>query len=206
LAKRVEREQATYDETLTYTTFTDSLKAIQDIPTLETTKRTHDIVELFQKYNHLDHVRRRHQLYRMESAPSFMVRVPGSIHTGKSKKLAAARSSEEPSDPVVVTEPEPSIYVDTPHSEKPMSSVVSSEPLSAKQRAKKQWVRDMLSSTGFTFKNTEECATKRQLADHYLSKQDILRVLDQHPELVETLPPSYKTASKEGLCDILFRE
>jgi len=76
----------------------------------------------------------------------------------------------------------------------------------SKERAKRQWVMDAIRSTGFSFKTAEECASKRRLADHYISKEDLLRVLEQTPEVTARLPPHYLSATKEELCGYLFKE
>jgi hypothetical protein len=97
------------------------------------------------------------------------------------------------------------MYMDTPHPVIMQPLFVSSVVTKKKGWAKKQWAMDSLSSCGFSFKTPEECSSRKRLAKHYLSKEDILRALDNHPNITEELPPHYKSVTKDELCGLIFR-
>lgn len=139
-----------------------------------------------------------HQAEAILHNPVLHLLTPGEVHMGaKPKKKAESDEAAEKAE-----KPEPVIYAETPNPV-PIPALLIPKP--SKETAKKQWVKDVLSSTGFMFKTQEECSTKRRLAEYYMSKEDILRVLAQHPDVIADLPPNYLSATKEGLCDMLFK-
>jgi len=73
------------------------------------------------------------------------------------------------------------------------------------KEAKKKFVQDALDVLEFRFANKEECASLKRSAKHYMSKDDIVQVIESKPDLVRRIP-EYKKLSKNDLCEVLFKE
>lgn len=56
----------------------------------------------------------------------------------------------------------------------------------------------------FKFKTTEECKSTKRSANYYMSKDDIMKVIDTNPDIKVMMPPKYKALSKNELCDELL--
>lgn len=74
----------------------------------------------------------------------------------------------------------------------------------AKEKAKAKLAKDILEESGFKFKTKEECMSRKRLANYYMSKDDMLDLIQKTPTVLEHMPKGFKAMSKEGLCDILF--
>jgi len=197
----ISKEQDIYDEKMAYTIYMDSQNTAHEIPTLEKSKRNQEIVKVFKNFSHKDHSRRLKIRQKIESMPSFSITTPGEVRISNKQNVGKKVDKKKEPETPPETEINKTLYVE----EVPRASE-EIKPITNKDRAKKQWVRDMLSNTGFSFKTADECAMKRHLTSHYLSKNDIIRVLDANPDYAEALPPSYKTATKEQLCGMLFHD
>jgi hypothetical protein len=69
--------------------------------------------------------------------------------------------------------------------------------------AKTSMVKHIILSS-FPFKTREECVSKKRLAEHYMTKEDIVKVINQSAEIKSVVPVNYKSLKKDELCDALF--
>lgn len=53
-------------------------------------------------------------------------------------------------------------------------------------------------------KNAEECASQKRSQPYYTKKDEILEVIDKHPQIKQALPANYKSLNKEDLCKHLY--
>lgn len=53
-------------------------------------------------------------------------------------------------------------------------------------------------------KNAEECASAKRSQPYYTKKEEILEVIDRHPQIKQALPANYKSLNKEDLCKHLY--
>lgn len=56
------------------------------------------------------------------------------------------------------------------------------------------------------FKNKAECVSKAKSKAFYMSKEEIIKLIDSTPELKAIVPENYKTLNKEQLCGYLSNE
>ncbi len=52
----------------------------------------------------------------------------------------------------------------------------------------------------FKFKNIDECASKKRTMTYYMSRQDIIDIIDKDIKIKKLMPSNYKTLAKEDLC------
>jgi hypothetical protein len=57
----------------------------------------------------------------------------------------------------------------------------------------------------FKFKTALECKSKTRSALFYMTKNDILNIINNNEKLKEKMPPNYKSLKKEAICDILAK-
>lgn len=67
----------------------------------------------------------------------------------------------------------------------------------------KQLIKDKYKDK-FKSKNLEECASRKTSQPYYMKKEDILKVIEENPEIQSRMPPNYKSLNKENLCQLLF--
>lgn len=170
------------------------------------------MLELSKDFDEAKHTQALRTAQAMQRMPAFAEARPARItkKDGKKKSVARAAPATEPSpEAAPATAPAPAQVVYVESDSAPPVQVNVQAPMtskSSKEKAKRQWVSDALASTGFTFKTAEECASRRRLAEHYMSKDDLLRVLAQNPEVTARMPQHYLNATKEELCGYLFKE
>ncbi len=56
----------------------------------------------------------------------------------------------------------------------------------------------------FKFKTVEECQSSKRSQPYYMSKENILKTIDENPDIKSLMPSKYKTMKKEDLCDNIF--
>jgi len=56
----------------------------------------------------------------------------------------------------------------------------------------------------FKFSNLEECNTSKRSKPYYMSKADIVKTIDENPDIKALVPKKYKSMKKEELCQTLF--
>lgn len=67
----------------------------------------------------------------------------------------------------------------------------------------KNKIKDLIKHK-FKPQNFEQCASQKRSQPYFMKKEDILETISNNPELEKTMPPNYKSMSKENLCKILF--
>ena len=180
-------------------------KALAIADPVERSKAWLAMLELSKGFDSAKHTQALRTAQAAHRMPAFIETRPARItkKDGKKKSVAQAPAIE----PSRETATAPVVYVESDSA--PPVQVNVQAPMtskSSKEKAKRQWVSDALASTGFTFKTAEECASRRRLAEHYMSKDDLLRVLAQNPEVTAQMPQHYLSATKEELCGYLFKE
>jgi hypothetical protein len=55
----------------------------------------------------------------------------------------------------------------------------------------------------FKFKNNEECKSKKRSALYFMSKDDIIKVINNNEKMKAHMPKNYRTLKKEDICEIL---
>ena len=75
---------------------------------------------------------------------------------------------------------------------------LSPEKVEKVMKANKQLLKDL-----FKFSSVDECASNKRSMEYYMSKQDILDIIEDNPDIKRTMPPKYKTMKKEDLCKVL---
>lgn len=63
-------------------------------------------------------------------------------------------------------------------------------------------ITDVL-ETQFKFKNLNDCKSKKRSALYFMSKDDIIKVIHNNPDMKSKMPKNYKLLKKEDICDIL---
>jgi hypothetical protein len=61
-----------------------------------------------------------------------------------------------------------------------------------------------LIASKFKFNTKDECVSKKHSQPYFMSKENMLKVIENDNELKSLLPSNYKTLSKEQLCTYLF--
>jgi len=56
----------------------------------------------------------------------------------------------------------------------------------------------------FRFKTVEECKSIKRSQPYYMSKEEIIKTIDENPSIKATMPAKYKTMKKEEICHSLF--
>ena len=56
----------------------------------------------------------------------------------------------------------------------------------------------------FKFSNLEECNTSKRSQPYYMSKADIVKAIDENPDIKALVPKKYKSMKKEELCQTFF--
>ena len=56
----------------------------------------------------------------------------------------------------------------------------------------------------FKFRTVEECASRKSSQAFYMTKNEILSIIDSTPEIKNIVPDNYKRLTKEQLCQYLF--
>jgi len=56
----------------------------------------------------------------------------------------------------------------------------------------------------FKFSNLEECNTSKRSKPYYMSKAEIVKAIDDNPDIKALVPKKYKTMKKEELCQSFF--
>ncbi len=63
-------------------------------------------------------------------------------------------------------------------------------------------INDVL-ETQFKFKNTEECKSKKRSALYFMSKDDIIKIINNNARMKAVMPKNYRALKKEDICEIL---
>ena len=64
-------------------------------------------------------------------------------------------------------------------------------------------VKELMKSV-FKPKTLEECASQKRSQPYYMKKEDILKEIDNNPDIKKLLPDNYKALNKEEICKYLF--
>lgn len=56
----------------------------------------------------------------------------------------------------------------------------------------------------FKFKSSEECVSKARTKPFHMSKEEIIKIIENNPEIKVTMPKNYKQLKKEEICKYLF--
>ena len=65
-------------------------------------------------------------------------------------------------------------------------------------------VNDDVVLTKWLFKNKEECTDKKYSKPYYMSKEAILKMIEDDPILKKRFGPKFKKLSKQAMCDVIF--
>lgn len=57
----------------------------------------------------------------------------------------------------------------------------------------------------FKFNKRSECESRETSKPYYISKKDMLQVIQSNPDLTAKFPKGYKTLKKEDLCGVIFK-
>jgi hypothetical protein len=71
--------------------------------------------------------------------------------------------------------------------------------------AKANVAQEVIDMSDFKFKTLEQCTSMKRAAATYMSKDEILNVIQNKPHLVKRMPKGYAKATKEQLCQALFK-
>jgi hypothetical protein len=107
----------------------------------------------------------------------------------------------------------------TPEVPKPIKPVKVSKPVKTEEELKpskpqltkdqvddiKNNVKKLIGDT-FKFKSREECTSQKRSQPYYMSKENILKAIENNPDIKKQLPAGYKTLSKDDLCAYLTFE
>jgi hypothetical protein len=55
----------------------------------------------------------------------------------------------------------------------------------------------------FKFKNKGECISKAKSKEYYMSKEELIKIIDDNPDIKLIMPSNYKSLTKEKICEIL---
>jgi hypothetical protein len=86
---------------------------------------------------------------------------------------------------------------------KPQITVVKTSN-TVKDNAKRTMLERLRKDMNFPFNDKDQCATKETSKAYYLSKTQLLEIINRNKELQTYLPKKYKTLNKKDLCDALF--
>jgi hypothetical protein len=56
----------------------------------------------------------------------------------------------------------------------------------------------------FRFKDKEECHSKARSKEYFMTKNEVIQVIDENPHLKKLMPSNYKSLTKEKLCTFIF--
>ena len=57
----------------------------------------------------------------------------------------------------------------------------------------------------FKFSKKSECESRETSKPYYISKKDLLNVIESNPDLTARFPKGYKSLKKEDLCGVIFK-
>lgn len=125
------------------------------------------------------------------------------------KKLKTKEKQyEEPYVPDYVVLEAPSIVnAPAPAPTKPKTKINKNSPKQTLDNINAQVIKNKIKDLikqKLKPKNFEECASQKRSQPYFMKKEDILETISNNPELEKTMPPNYKSMSKENLCKILF--
>lgn len=75
------------------------------------------------------------------------------------------------------------------------------------QKIKEKIIEKMLSTfplNRFNFRIHEDCTSKQTSSPYYISRDDLIRTIENDPDLKEFFPKNFKKLKKEELCNIVF--
>lgn len=78
-----------------------------------------------------------------------------------------------------------------------------------KNKIKEKVINDMLLDFPFNlfkFKTMSECQSKETSKPYYISKKDMLQVIEDNHELKVKFPKGYKALKKEKICEVIFKK
>jgi hypothetical protein len=55
----------------------------------------------------------------------------------------------------------------------------------------------------FKFVSKDECVSKAKSKSYYMSKEEILKVIEDNPEIKQSMPKNYKSLNKDQLCEYM---
>ncbi len=122
----------------------------------------------------------------------------GSVKSVKEKKVKAVKS---PSSTGSVK------TVKTKTSVKSPSSAESVKSVKRNAKIKTSAIASMLDTfpfNKFPFKTKDQCNSRETSQKYYLSKDDVLKVIDSDKELKDLFPAGYKSLKKKDICNVLF--
>jgi hypothetical protein len=56
----------------------------------------------------------------------------------------------------------------------------------------------------FRFKDKEECQSKARSKEYFMTKDEVIKVIDENPDLKKLMPSNFKSLTKEKLCTFIF--
>jgi len=128
------------------------------------------------KYNNID--------YYIISLPKFNVNINETIEKEeKSKKIIEEKPKEIIEEKAKETKP---------------SNLSSKEINNIKTNIKQ------LISQKFKFRSMDECISSKRSQLYYMSKENIIKEIQDNPELRKLMPSNYRTLSKEKICEYLY--
>lgn len=65
---------------------------------------------------------------------------------------------------------------------------------------KKEKLNSKIKEKLFKFKNIDECTSKKRSMTYYMSRQDVINLIDKEDKIKNLMPANYKTLTKEDLC------
>ena len=66
----------------------------------------------------------------------------------------------------------------------------------------KEEVKQQIIET-FPFKSVGECNTKKRTEPFFITKENLIKIIERNPKILEKMPKNYKKLSKEQLCSNL---
>lgn len=76
--------------------------------------------------------------------------------------------------------------------------------LSTEQKTKiKSNIKNVLKNV-FRFKDKEQCLSKARSKEYFMTKDDIIKTINENPDLKKLMPTNFKNLSKEQLCTFIF--
>ena len=88
----------------------------------------------------------------------------------------------------------------------PPPKVPSPKPLSPKEKKEVvESIKDLLKQS-FQFQTHQECTSKARTKPFFVSKDDILKIIEENEKLKKLMPANYKKLTKDQLCEIFFKD
>jgi hypothetical protein len=91
--------------------------------------------------------------------------------------------------------------------EPPKLKIQNTDPqirLSPKQIEKVKNANKNVLKDLFKFSNIEECASSKRSMMYFMSKENIIDIIDKNPKLKARMPSKFRSLKKEELCKVLF--